>query len=405
MKNRETSILLLSRTPSVIDDVGRAVAALPNAALRAQRAALVDVNGHAAKLAAGSDIVLFEAGVREEELEAIRALVSQRRGNSVLVALTDGSLPISAARTLQSAGVDGIVPLPCRDEDIAEVVHKARHRGPADAQHSGGEPSRQGRVIAVGRARGGIGATTIAVNLAYLLQDRRGILHKKPTRRVAIVDFELQFGCVGIFLDVEDRGAMLEMASSASLPDRAFVRSAMIQRKCGLSVLPAPSQPIPMDALAAEKVAALLDALRAEYDYVVVDMPHALVHWVEPVLGRAGKILVATDTTVPGVRHARRLASFYSEDAPALPIEIVVVHEKRPMFMSGQQKEAARVLERPLTHWLPHDGAGAVDAIDRGQPIVELRASSELSRAFRKMTKGIVKSLATQSAAAAHPQI
>jgi Flp pilus assembly CpaE family ATPase len=403
MKNRETSILLLSRTQGVIDDVGRAVAAVPNVALRAQRAALVDVNGHAAELAAGSDIVLFEADVRAEELAAIRALVGQRRGKSVLVALTDGNLPVSAARTLQNSGVDEIVPLPCSGEDIAEVVRKTRHRDAAEPQQAGGEPSRQGAVIAVARARGGIGATTIAVNLAYLLQDRRGILFKKPTRRVAIVDLELQFGCVGIFLDVEDRGAMLELASSASMPDRAFVRSAMVQRKCGLSVLPAPARPIPMDALAAEKVAALLDALRAEYDYVVVDMPHALVHWVEPVLGRAGKILVATDTTVPGIRHARRLASFYSEEAPALPIEIVVVHEKRPMFMSGQQKEAAKVLERPLTHWLPSDSAGAIDAIDRGEPIAELRAGSELSRAFRKMAKAIAKSLAAQPAAA-HPQ-
>jgi pilus assembly protein CpaE len=402
MTNRETSILLLSRNQGVIDDVGRAVAALPNAALRAQRSALLDVNGHAAELAAGTDIVLFEADAREAELDAIRTLVSQRRGNSVLVALTDGNLSISAARTLQNSGIDEIVPLPCRNEDIAGVVQKARSRGPAEAPHAGGEPSRQGAVIAVARARGGIGATTIAVNLAYLLQDRRGILHKKPTNRVAIVDFELQFGCVGIFLDVEDHGAMIELASNASLPDRAFVRSAMVQRKCGLSVLPAPARPIPLDALDAGKVAALLDALRAEYDYVVVDMPHALVQWVEPVLARAAKILVATDTTVPGVRHARRLDSFYSEEAPSLPIEIVVVHEKRPMFMSGQQKEAASVLERPLTHWLPHDDIAAIDAMDRGEPVAALRAGSDLSKAFRKMSKAVAKSLASQPA---HQQI
>src|SRR5690606_470083 len=142
----------------------------------------------------------------------------------------------------------------------------------------------------------------------------------------------------------------------------------------------------------------------AEYDYVVVDMPHALVHWVEPVLARAQKVLVATDTTVPGVRHARRLANFYSEETPTLPIEIVVVHEKRPMFLSGQQKEAAKVLDRPLMHWLPDDGTSAVEAMDRGQPIVELRASSELSRAFRKMAKTIAKSLAAQPTAT-HPQV
>ncbi len=403
MTRQDTSFLLVSPTESVLEGVKRAVTALPNAGLKTHRSSLAQVNGHAAEMAAGSDVVLFEADLRDEtSLAAVRALVKAAGGASMLVALADASLSLANARMLQNEGVDEIIPLPCSDEDIAHIARKSMRARAAEPQGAG-ETSKQGSIIAVCRARGGIGATTIAVNLAYLLQDRRGLLHKNAMNRVAIVDLELQFGNVGIFLDVEDHGAMLDIAHSAHLPDRAFVRSAMIKRKCGLSVLPSPAKPIPLDALSPEKVAALMDALRAEYDFVVVDMPNALVDWIEPVLARAQKVLVATDTTVPGVRHARRLVNFYSEEAPALPIEIVVVHEKRPMFLSGHQKEASKVLERPLTHWLPHDAEAAIDAMDRGEPIVDFHAGSTLSRALRKMAKGITKSLEIKSTSA-NPQ-
>lgn len=393
-KSNEKSILLISRTPSVLENVGRAASAIPNSALKAHESSIFEMNGHAAELAATSDIVIFEADTIDEgELAVIRAMTSARGENRTFVALTDSSLPIAKARLLTGAGVDEIVPMPCTDEDLAQLFSRPVAGRVAAEPRQAGNAQRKGRVIAVSRARGGIGATTVAVNLAYLLQERRGLLRKQATNRVAIVDLELQFGNVGIFLDVEDRGAMLEIAKSSRAPDREFLRTAVNRRKCGLGVLPAPGQPVPLDALDPAKVEGLLDALQSEYDYVVVDMPHALVPWIAPVIARAEKILIATDTTVPGVRHARRLIDFYTEDIPVLPIEIVVMHEKRPMFMSGHQKEAASVLERPLTHWLPDDGHRAVDAMDRGEPVVELHGGSELSKALRRMAKTVAKSL------------
>lgn len=398
MTNSEKSILLLSRSPSVVDSVTRVVSTIPNSALRAHRANVLEMNGHASRAAAGSGIVIVETNeLQDEELGAIRSMVEAAGEGSLFIALTDSNLPFARARLLKNVGVDEILPLPVAEDELADILSGSAGKS-SGAPDRGSGDSRQGSVIVVTRARGGIGATTIATNLAYLLQDRRGMLRKKARRRVAIVDLDLQFGDVGIFLDVEDGGAMMEIAKGLHVPDRNFIRGALIESKCGVSVLPAPSQPIPVDALDSGKVAGILDALRAEYDYVVVDMPQALVPWIAPVLARADKILMATDTTVPGVRHARRLINFYTEDSPVLPIEIVVTHEKRPMFLSGHHKEASKVLERGLAHWLAHDEKSATSAMDRGEPVAQMHRSSELSKTLRKMTQAVSASLSKRPA-------
>ena len=393
----DKSILLISRSPSVLENVKSAISAVPRAKLEARSSTLGEMNGHAVEFAVGSDAVIFETdAISENEISAIGSLVEAHGKQTIFIALTDGELPLSKARLLTRAGVDEILPIPAIGEELPDLVRSSIQRKAA-ALHQGGPSARQGAVIAVSQARGGIGATTIAANLAYLLQDRRGLLRKQAHKRVALVDLDVQFGTAGILLDVEDQGAMLEIATRPHPPDGAFMRTAMSEHKSGLTVLPAPASPIPLDALTAEKVERMLAALRTEYDYVVVDMPRALVPWIAPVLGCANKVLIATDTTVPGVRHARRLIEFYTEDMPALPIEVVIVRERRPMFLSNAHKEAAKVLEHPLSHWLPHDTA-AVEAVDHGEPVAEFDSGSELSKALRKIAKSVATSLAAQPA-------
>ena len=398
-KMGDKSILLISRTPSVLNDVGSAVSAIPKAALTTHDATVFEMNGHAAEMALGNDIVIFETDAgRTDELGAINSLLEARDDRTTFIALTDGELPFAKARLLTRAGVDEVLPISALGEELPEVLQRSL-RGKAPSAHVDVPGSRsQGSIIAVSQARGGVGATTVAVNLAYLLQEHRGLLRKEAHHRVALVDLDLQFGTVGMFLDIEDQGAMLQIATGGEPPDGTFLRTAMSQHKSGLSVLPAPAKPIPLDALDAEQVASLLDALRAEYDYVVVDLPRSLVSWMAPVLHRAGKMLIATDLTVPGVRHARRLVEFYTEDSPVLPIEIVVVGERRPMFLSSHHKEAAGVIERPLAHWLPHNGS-AVEAMDQGRAVVEFHGGCDLSKAFRKLAKSVSTSLSAQPTA------
>lgn len=242
-----------------------------------------------------------------------------------------------------------------------------------------------GRIILVAKARGGIGATTLAVNLAVEMQAQARARGAVGAGRVALVDLDIQLGNAGSFLDLDDKGGMLALARLGPEPDAQAVRHAMVRHPSGLNVLVAPSTAIPFEALDPLRVASLLDALAEEHDVVVVDLPPALIDWLEPLLARAERLLMVTDLAVPSIARAHRMISRMTEDRPKLPVEIVVAQERKPFRLGQTHRDAEAALGRPLRYWLPSEAKLARQAQDRGEPLVALAPRSGWSRAVKAM--------------------
>lgn len=242
-----------------------------------------------------------------------------------------------------------------------------------------------GRLILVARSRGGMGATSVAVNLALELVRKHGLFRAHGGRSVALVDLDVQFGTAGSILDIEDRGGLLELARMQAEPDLQAVRTALLRHSSGLHVLPAPRTPIPLDLLDETRVASIIDPLLVDHDFVIVDLPHALVRWFEPLLMRADRLLMVTDLAVPSVVTGRRVIDLMREDNPNLTVEIVVTRERKSLYPSKIQREASAALGLPLMHWIPEEARLSRKAFDRGEPLVELAPRCPWSRALRKL--------------------
>ena len=232
------------------------------------------------------------------------------------------------------------------------------------------------------RARGGAGASTVATNLA-ISQARFG--------SVALVDLDLQNGSIGTLLDLPDSAAFTQLIKTRSQPDGAFLERAMVRHASGIDVLAAPDVFAPMTALTAEQVADLLEALRSRYDHVILDLPQAVMEWFAPVLDNATRALIVTDTSVPSIKRAKRLIEVMTEDHMTLPVTMVVNAEKRPLLQSAALKEAARLLDRPLNHWIPLDPAPMRRARDMGVPVILGAKRSGASRAMTALADAICK--------------
>jgi pilus assembly protein CpaE len=211
----------------------------------------------------------------------------------------------------------------------------------------------------------------------------------KARRRAAIVDLDLQFGTVGSSLDLPDRGGMLALAQLDREPDIHAVSAALQAHESGLSVLPAPRHPVPLDALDASLVRAMLEALLSTHDAVVVDLPPALVDWQEPLLRRADRLFMVTDLAVTSIDCAKRILDTFREDAPDLPVEIIVGGEKKPFFAGRLHREISAALDLPLRHWLPFDPKKARLALDRGEPLFRTQPHGAWSRGIRRIAGGL----------------
>ena len=261
---------------------------------------------------------------------------------------------------------------------------------------------KDGRIILVAKARGGIGATTLAVNLALEMQ-MQAVKHRGPAGgRVALVDLDVQLGNAGSFLDLADRGGMLALAQLGPEPDAQAVRHAMVRHPSGLSVLAAPATAIPFDAFDIKRISCIFDALAAENDLVFVDLPPALINWLDPLLLRAERLLMVTDLAVPSIVRARRIISLLTESRPTLPVDVVVAHEKKPFRIGQIHRDAEAALGHPLRHWLPDENKRARQSLDRGEPLVQLAPRCGWSKAVRAMAADL--HVSTQTGAKATVQ-
>ena len=253
----------------------------------------------------------------------------------------------------------------------------------------------EGRIILVAKARGGIGATTLAVNLALEMQMQAMRRRGATGGRVALVDLDVQLGNAGSLLDLADRGGMLALAQLGPEPDAQAVRHAMIRHPSGLSVLAAPATAIPFEAFDVRRISCVLDVLAAENDIVIVDLPPALIDWLEPLLLRAERLLMVTDLAVPSIVRARRIISLMTENRQNLPVDIVVAHEKKPFRLGQMHRDAEAALGHPLRHWLPQETKHARQAMDRGEPLVQLAPRCGWSKAVKVMATDLLAAART----------
>jgi pilus assembly protein CpaE len=333
---------------------------------------------------------------------ALREIVG-RGAAARLLAVSDSTTPFGAAHSLLRAGVAEVVPDTLDDAELGKVVSRlaASRRLTLSAPEQ-----KEGRLIVVTHARGGVGATTFAVNLAHELgrQRRRFGRPVGPARKVVLVDLDLQFGSIASFLDLAANDALYTLVRDHLDPDPVFIDQAIEITSAGLAVLAGPSRYLPLTAVTPDQIRALLRVLRQRFDFVVVDMPQVIVDWVSPVLDAADRVQMVTGTSVPSIRQSRRLIDFYREQNPAVEIDIIVSKEKKPLLRSRRRIEAEKALGLPFRHWLPPDPRAADAAMDQGRPLSRIAPGSGLSKAVRGIAAEMLR-LADAGTAIAERQL
>ncbi|QJF51801.1 AAA family ATPase [Roseobacter ponti] len=399
MSKEITPILLVSDDKDLTTVVSSMFSKEDGYRLTAREDTLSSMNGTAVSLASQHHVILYDTDASSaEDLAALQKVSDGRATNALIVAITTDDLTLAQSRKLSRAGADDVIPRSCLEEDLAKQVENWRVRKAAQLPAVWLGKATQGKILAVTGSRGGVGKSTLAVNLADAMQNKKGFRRKEASASVAILDLDLQFGSVATLLDVEENDGIYRMAMDGSIPDRDYIQNCIVKSASGITVMPAPTRFTPLDALKSEQVSAILDQLCRDYDYVVVDMPSALVSWMEPVLNRADRLFLASDVTVPAVRNCRKLIDFYTAESPNIDIEVVVTMEKKPLFMSQHHKEATKLLERDFLHWVPLDAKPARETLDRGKTVFDLAPRSPLAKAIRTLAADTTRDLPSRSA-------
>jgi len=235
------------------------------------------------------------------------------------------------------------------------------------------------QVIAVFSPKGGSGKTTLAVNLALALK-------RETNQRVALVDANLQFGDVGVLLNLNPKNRSVLDAVGGGEPDRDIVESVLVDHSTGIRVLLAPPAPEGADLVTAAYLRKMISYLRDTHDWVVVDLPSGLNDHTLGVLDAADQILVVAAleiTTIKNVRLFLEVADQLEYDRSK--IRLVVNRSDSAQGIRIADVEAS--IRRSIDGTIVSDGRLAVLAVNRGVPFVVSHPDGALSRDVTKLAR------------------
>ncbi|MGH7609137.1 MAG: AAA family ATPase [Candidatus Dormibacteria bacterium] len=256
-------------------------------------------------------------------------------------------------------------------------------RTPASAGGGEGPPQRpECQVCVVLSGKGGCGKTFVAINLAAALRAETGA-------RVCLIDLDLQFGDVGVMLNLDHAKTVTELVDSESPLDWEFVDDVLADGPQGMRVLLAPFSPEFGDLVRAEHVRAIVDILRREFDYVVVDSGSQLSEATLEVTDLADKVLVLGALTIPAIKDTRLMLKMLESLKVERERVMVVVnaHDAHAIYDAASLE---RNLRFPVRLQIPSEPRLVGSSIHRAAPLVVSHPDSDVSLLFR----GLARSLA-----------
>jgi pilus assembly protein CpaE len=232
-------------------------------------------------------------------------------------------------------------------------------------------------------AVGGAGVTTLAVQTAMLLLNS-GARGKSAT---CLVDLDFQHGSCADYLDIEPRLNLNEIEPRPERLDRQLLEVMISQHPSGLAVVAAPNRPAEMRSFDPDVVTRLLDLVSSHFDYVVFDMPRTWFSWTDSVLLGSNRLFIVSETTVPGLRHAKKLVDAIRERLGDGPQPQVIINRfVQKMFSAGLRKsDVEQAIGDAFLACVPNDYGLVREAIDRGIPLDEVRKGNKITFELKKL--------------------
>ena len=234
-----------------------------------------------------------------------------------------------------------------------------------------------GRTIAVLGAKGGVGSTTVAVNLATALRKLSG----EPT---LLMDLHLAHGDAAVFFGVEPRFSVLDAIENMHRLDETYFKGLITPTKAGPDVLGSSNRAI-QGSVEAMRVRSLMEFATTAYRYVVLDCPRADATMVEAI-DAAATIVVVANQELTTLRGASRIAS--NLRLRCGPDRVKLALSRFDPQSDISQADVERVLGGSVKYVFPSDYRTAVAALNRGEPLV-MQQQGRLADAFEEFARDL----------------
>lgn len=322
----------------------------------------------------------------EPSTALVRAIIEKAASRGIHVLLIAEALSPILLHQLLRAGAEDFVPYPLPENalhDAIERLHKADQKSAETVAGASVTGLKQGRVFVVQSLCGGAGGTNFSVNLGWELCH----IQKSGTESVCILDFDFQSGSIATYLDLARTEKVYELLSQTHTMDSDSFFAALQVFKEKMHVLTAPADMLPLDLLSPEEIERIISMAESQFDYVIIDMPRAVMQWTETVLNKAEQFFALMELDMRSAQNTLRMVRALKADGIDIDKHRFFLN-RAPKFTDLSGKSRAKRMSESLgisiAVNLPDGGIQVRDANDHGLPLAEFAAKNPLLKEIRK---------------------
>ncbi len=325
-------------------------------------------------VSASPTILFVDLSESGDPLNDINALAEVCEPGTVVIAAGEVN-DVRLYRDLVASGIQDYLLKPFSADQLRDAFSHAQAilNGPKHVEASVDRPHITVGVIGV---RGGVGASTIASSIAWLLSDG----HKRST---AMLDLDVHFGTAALSLDLEPGRGLTDAIENPSRIDGLFIERAMVRANDKLSILSAEApinQPMLTDGGAFYQ---LQEEMRAAFECTVIDLPRGMLVQHPHLINEIQSIVVVTELTLAGARDMIRILSWLKSNAPGSQVTVVANRVAVSGATEISKKDFETSIERKISFLLPYDVKVMCQAAKLGKSVAEVGKASKLGQGLQ----------------------
>jgi len=326
------------------------------------------------------DLLIYELGKdAEKDIAMIQSLLDKTAVGEVFLTcdIPEPKLLMQAIRI----GVHEFFPQPIESEEIKKALELFKTRRNESVPVVA---CKNGQIITAFGSKGGVGTTTIAVNLAVAMAQKDN--HKS----VALIDMNTLFGEIPLFLEVSPKFHWGEITKHIDRLDNTFLTNVLTRHSTGLHILPSPAylnghiRPTP------DTISRLLGLMKGMFDYVIIDGGQSTDDTVLRVVELSDTLLLITILSLPCLSNSNKLIKSFVELGYLRKDQIKVVVNRYLKKNEISLNDAKAGIGEDLSWIIPNDYRTTMSAINQGKPLAKIAPKAPITQNFKNFAEAFI---------------
>ncbi|MGO4886432.1 CpaE family protein [Anaerobacillus sp. MEB173] len=271
------------------------------------------------------------------------------------------------------AGAAEMIDMNASETEMINAIEEVRNALLAKAEKittSNNHEKREGKVITVCSTKGGVGKTTLSVNLASAFS--------KQQFKVAILDLDLQFGDVSIQMDVKPKQTIYEWVKEEYGYQETSIKRFMLSHSSGVDILSSPLRPEFSEVITDEHIKVIIADLKHHYDIIIVDTAPFLVETSLMALEQSEEILLITTKDLPTLKNNKLYIETLASLGLKEKIKVILNCDRKVKGILTDMIE--EILGLPLYDQVPNDDKFVPLSVNEGIPIVISKPKAKVAK-------------------------